>query len=405
MLKGLLCSMLFASMAVAAPFAAPAEGPIPFRRDRLPMDVDTMAGISRQMSLLAKTLDLEVALNRRAAAQSLALAVALDPSNREARDQLSDLADEKNPAAPDGAEVDRAKTQVWNILSWLEASEAGQDGQALGACLLDVLVILDPANPKSQAGKGRSDPGQWAEWVPALASYEEQVNAKLPNPTPHESPVPTTEGSDSAIRRKSAEVATPLWTYDKSVDNVLIHPMVISMEAWVDDDEIERRGFDVSLENTENSWLFRKTSRDAMTALKVLDDRFPEGGCVLLTVGKGVDYNEAKNRQTISAATAVLMDAAVSGREPHATVMGIVSENGSLKMPARAWDKLRALSGGSGGRLVLPREAEDMLSSVLVVEDPAFFMKFEVILADNLKELIEFSAKDGENEVSDASAK
>ena len=369
------------------------------------MDVDTMVSISRQMSLLANTLDFDVAANRRAAAQSLALALALDPSNRGARDLLSDLAQDKTPSSPDPAEVDRARTRVWDILPWLESSEAGQDGQALAACLTDALVLLDPANPKSQANKEKGDSGQWADWVPALASYEPQVITKLPDENPSAMPISPTDGSNPAIKRKTAEVWTPLWTYEQGMDKSRIRPLAISMKAWIESGENERHGFDIRLENTEEKGTFHQTSRDAIAALKVMGDQLPDNGLASLSVGKGVDYLALKNGRSISAAAAVLVDAAVSGREPHATVMGIVSEDGSLRMPTRAWDKLRSLSGGSGGRLVLPREAEAMLPAILAVEDPAFFMKFEVILADNVKQLVEFSAKDGKNDVTDASVK
>ena len=57
---------------VAGNFAVPAEGPVAFRRDRLPLDAGTMAELSRQLVTLAEGLSAETAVNRRAAAQVLA---------------------------------------------------------------------------------------------------------------------------------------------------------------------------------------------------------------------------------------------------------------------------------------------------------------------------------------------
>ena len=44
----MLCA---ASLPLAAEFVPPAEGPVPFRRDKLPVDVDTMVALSRQLTI------------------------------------------------------------------------------------------------------------------------------------------------------------------------------------------------------------------------------------------------------------------------------------------------------------------------------------------------------------------
>ena len=74
---------------VRAEFVPPAEGPVPFRRDKLPVDVDTMTALSRQVTVLAEAEAGETAEQRRAVAQMAALALALDPSNRQARDLVA----------------------------------------------------------------------------------------------------------------------------------------------------------------------------------------------------------------------------------------------------------------------------------------------------------------------------
>ena len=43
---GLMVGMGFSAM--AGPFAVPAEGPVAFRRDKIPLDADAMAGLSKQ---------------------------------------------------------------------------------------------------------------------------------------------------------------------------------------------------------------------------------------------------------------------------------------------------------------------------------------------------------------------
>ena len=70
--KGLMGWVLSASMALGTgPFVAPSEGPIPFRRDRVPLDIDTMNGLSRHILLISRTLKLESNIERRTAAQGI----------------------------------------------------------------------------------------------------------------------------------------------------------------------------------------------------------------------------------------------------------------------------------------------------------------------------------------------
>ena len=397
--------VLSASMAMGAagPFVAPAEGPVPFRRDRVPLDIETMGVLSRSILLMSKSLKLESNIERRTAAQAIALAIALDPSNREARELSSLLVEGNTPAVPEVQEIESAKARVWKILEWLESSESGLDGQMLGGCIKDVIAVTDPSHPQSKAHQGEGDSGEWGGWIPVLASYDESERVKPTDPNPDEPSDPNNE-KKSELLRKDAVVSTPLWTFDKESDKTVLKSVKISMKASLSEDD-ESDEFRIVIEGTEDADSLRSASRPVIAALNQLEGRLPSKGHVSLSVGKGVDYLFQKNHLSISAAAAVLADAAVSGREPAATVMGIVGSDGSLKLPNYAWDHLRALSDGSGGLLVLPRAAEALLPSILAMEDPGFFMKYEVVLADNLKELVEYSAKGGNGPLVDASAR
>ena len=140
---------------VAGNFAPPAEGPVAFRRDRLPLDADTMATLSRQLVTLAQGLDAETAVNRRAAAQMLALATALDPGNGKAREVLAGFQNGSHPPAADAEQLEKSRERVWQDIAWLETPEAGGEGQALAACLADVLVVSDPKTPRPNPGRRR----------------------------------------------------------------------------------------------------------------------------------------------------------------------------------------------------------------------------------------------------------
>ncbi|BCU76628.1 hypothetical protein [Luteolibacter sp. LG18] len=392
-----------AALACAAgPFAAPAEGPVPFRRDRVPLDVGTMTGLSRELTLLVPALGTEEPADRRRIAQALALALALDPANREARELLATVGAGRELDPLDDSKAEDARAGLWKLLEWLGSTEAGQDGQALAACLLDVAAAVDPFHENARDHK--QDGGAWNGWIPALASYQPK------EVTPVEPLIPDTPKTTAPVfARTQATVTTPLWMLEKDAlnggDHYVMRPRVINMRAAISQRENgdDANGFRFILQNTQNHRAQDRTSDTVTKALKAMGDTFPTGGRANLDCSG--DYLVDANRKSISAAAAVLMDAAVSGREPHATVMGVIGEDGSFKLPTRAWDRLRALSNGPGGRLVLPREAEPMMSAILVMEDPAFFMKYEVILAGSLKELVERSAKESQGTLADVSAR
>ncbi|RYY93171.1 MAG: UpxY family transcription antiterminator, partial [Chitinophagaceae bacterium] len=156
-----------------AGFVAPGEGPVAFRRDRLPLDTTMLAELSKQLTELAYALTPTTAAEWRGAAQMLAVATAVDPANTRARTLIDDFV--KNRRRP-GAEEEplvKYRAKVREYISWLETPEAGPDGQALAACLKDVLVFSDPADPQAEASLAAGQQGAWKDWIPPQAYYED----------------------------------------------------------------------------------------------------------------------------------------------------------------------------------------------------------------------------------------
>jgi len=307
----------------------------------------------------------------------------------------------------DSSKAEKSKKHLWDLLAWLESAEAGGDAQALAACLTDVGVVIDPYH--EAAGDHKKDTGAWTGWVPELVAYQPKEKEVKPVEPEPESTVP--RPAAVTFTHTTGTVVTPLWFLEhensngRDVQRYVMKPRKITMRASARDDDNEDRdgGFKFSLQNTQNHRTLDGTSDTITKALKTIGDRLPAKGRVYLDCSG--DYLVEANRKSISAAAALLMDSAVSTREPQATVMGVIREDGSFKLPTRAWDRLRALSDGPGGRLILPREAEPLLASVLVMEDPAFYMKYEVVLAGSLKELVERADKGAQGTLAEASAK
>jgi len=405
-LLGICAGLLLVALpSQAGSFVAPADGAVVFRRDRLPLDVDTMLSLSKHLCTLAQAQGGENPVNRRTVAQMLALALALQPNNMEARALLEAFAKGGQKPGADEKMLDPARARTWQVLGWLETAGAGADEHALAACLGDVIAIADGQNPRAEELRKLGEQGAWSGWVQPLESFQKvettakndpqgRPNGRVPNAGP--------EGKNP-ILLAAAVVTTPIWTTDKG--SQVLRAVPIHMSAKLKDARAEP--LSVALGGGVGGparapgvpWgaavpdPFKPLGDTLVTALAKEFGKLPNGVAVALVCGDGADYLSDRNHNAISGAAAVLMNAAITGCEPNATVIGEIQADGSFKLPPQFWDKLRALTDGPGGRLVLPTEAEKYLPSILALEHAGFFFKYEVLLAANLHELIERSAK------------
>jgi hypothetical protein len=389
-----------ATSLMAGNFAAPAEGPVAFRRDQVPLDAETMAVLSRQLVTLAQAQNAETAADRRAAAQMLALSTALDPGNAKAREVLSDFEKESHSPATDGDALEKSRTRIWQYLGWLETPEAGPQGRALAACLVDVIAISDPQNPRAQELRSAGERGAWKGWIPALSAYESKAPVETKEP-----PTETAEEKTGILLAK-ASVLTPLWKRPVKTEPLkwILAAAPIGMTAKMvaavkGESESEAKPFALVLGSPpkDGSRPADKTLSPLISPLlKLLVNQhgpLPAGGQVILSSPALDESLLSQKRQSISAAAAVLASAAISGREPEATIIGLVDETGAFKLPTGFWSQLQSLGPGNGGRLVLPAAAAEYMPSMLALERPQIFFDYEVVLASNFKELLDLTAK------------
>lgn len=378
-----------------AEFAPPAEGPVAFRRDRLSLDTDTMAKLSSQLVVLARGVGMESAVDRRTVARMLALALALDPGKVEARTLISTFenAPDRSRPASDAA-IDKNLSRVWQTLDWLEQPQAGSDAHALAACLLDILAVADPQNPRSLAAHDRADRGTWGSWIPPLAAYEEKLEMPEPDPEPEPTETPKT-----GILLEKARVATVMWqnlSKEDSAPDWQLTPVTLDMSASMATTEEESaQPFSLSVGTATDPEAGAALVPTILKALKREHGKLPAGGKVVISSeALGKSQQLSKKRQSITAAVTVLASAAISGVEPNATILGLVDENGAFTVPPDFWMQLRALGPGNGGKLVLPAAAADYLPSMLALEKPEFFFEREVVLAASFRDLLDLSAKE-----------
>jgi len=370
---------------VQADFVPPAEGPVPFRRDKLPVDVDTMGALSRQVTTFTGAPLPEGAPGSRALAQMTGLALALDPANRQARDLISALATGDAPEKADEKDLDRARSRVWQVLGWLEMPEAGPDAQALAACLGDVLALVDPDHPKAKGRHESGELGAWKDWIaPESAFKKKEAVPVVPEPMGDKGK------AGPAIALAELSIPAPVWNADKAAEKDLLEMVRVNLAATA---------------GSESGKLeFKAASPEAVAALQkaapqieaaITRHHSPLDGGLLATLSweKEKAYSPTPNGAALTGTAALLLDGALTGKPPTATALAVVGAGGKLELPPRFWQSLRAMSAQpSGGRLILPAAAADYLNALLVVDDAAFFMKYEVLLAANADELLDLGS-------------
>ncbi|MEO5715872.1 MAG: hypothetical protein ABIT37_20500 [Luteolibacter sp.] len=389
----------------AADFVAPAEGPVAFRRDKVPLDAETMGNLSRQLGSLAAGLDTTTAAGRRTAAQMLALATALDPSNTAARELIADLQNGSHHPKSDPAETDKFHAKIWQYIGWLETPEAGEQGKALSACLADVIAFSDPKNPRAEAIRTAGEHGAWAGWVPTVSEFEPKAEVQAATEVEKSTP------KAPEILLTKAEVRTPIWQKAaKEAPNEppkwMLSSAPLRMTAHKTTEETDDpSGFTVIVRAAPDGGSLQQLGNSIKNLLKKQHGKLPSGWNVVITSDELQKSALSGKRQSISGAAAVLASAAVTGQEPDATIIGVVDSQGAFKLSSGFWDQLDSLGKGNGGRLVLPAAAAEYLPSILALEKPQFFLDYEVVLASNFQELLDLSAKAPKEPIATVSAK
>lgn len=379
-MRCLAIALLAFAAVVRAEFVPPAEGPVPFRRDRLPVDVDSIAALSRQVTVLTGAELPENEAGLRAVAQMTALALALDPANREARDLIGKLKEGGEVEEVEEKEVERSCNRIRQILGWLEMPEAGADGQALAACLGDVMAVADPDHPKSKERREKGEQGAWNGWIAPEAAFRKKEAEPEPEPEPM-----VKKEILPAIELPNPSGSAPLWgvSAETKTPRFAIANVRGKVSAGSESGKVEIK------------WGLEKPGDALLASTRglayVISKRFGglQGGVeASFSWTEANPYSAERNGGVLSGTGAVLLDAAMSGKEPAAMPFAVVGEDGTLHLPPNFWASLRELSALKGTeRLVLPAKAEDFLSALLVMDDAAFFMDHEVLLASTVEEL------------------
>lgn len=397
----------------AEPFAVPTEISPPFRRDALPLDADTMAGLSRDITLLAQAGEMDSPPARRAVAQALAIAIALDPKSA-ATTVLGEIAGGQSTARPNEEKLNHAKGGIWRAFTWLASPGAGRDGNLLADLIGDAASALDPGNPAADSLRGTLEKGKWDGWVEPVTAFEKrkpvipEVIAKVDPKPPEKTPDPKLPDD---LKSSTASLKTVLYEYRENTDSYVLGSVAVSMEAsphredGEGEDDGRRLRVRISCHEDIRWEVFEKVSSPIIKALEKLHgDRLPKGD-VRISTGTNGTYSYKRNGDDMTGPGFILANSALTGIAPEAIFIGTLDGSNKLKLPDFFWKKMATLVGGSGGRLVVPTAAEPYFTALLAAEKPDFFMKYDVLLASSPQEAIRLCAKTPDAELAATLAK
>lgn len=425
-LTAVILSFIAGTICAAPAFIPPSEAMPPFRRDKLPIDTDAMVTLSKTLAHLSQSAHLDEAEQRRAVAQALALALAIDPANSSARDILSAITEAKFIHAPDPEKIARARLHAWKFHSWLSAPEAGKDGNLLAELLGDTAAALDPDHPSAVELLKSGERGKWDGWVAPVSAFEKRNTIEQPviartDPDPTQ-PAPD-EKLSSTLKTSSASIKAILYDFQPNTDTFVHGPVTVSMEARARANEIEggleggwESGYsgvnlrmDIHCYEAVRQQVSDHVATPIMSALAILHDvkvtQLPKIDIRIVT-GKAGTYSFRRNGDDMSGPGFILANSALTGTAPDAYFLGSLNrECDDLKLPDYFWKKLSTLIDEPGGRLVVPTAAEEYLTALLAMEKPEFFMKFEVLLASSPEEAVRLCAMKPDAELAAVLAK
>lgn len=399
------------TVAIAAgPFVGPKDGPSAFRRDRIPLEIDHMRRLSNSLTLMATTVSLEQAENRRLAAQCLALALACEPSNRDARELVRALENE-NFIPRRHSDLGNALAHGAAIVAWLDQEAAGPDAIKLAAYLKDVVSRVGKKEPRYRELGITGMLGDWNNLVPSLNSYldEDSPDPDLKDDNPGSNFPTEPNNGDFQLAHDKAEITIPMWyPAIKPINGQrwILKPGRMFVRAEYDE-EAKHEPFRMQVGGNFFNEQMTNFSRAMTTALHEAMGELPGGLRVDISSEALEEALRSGQPQSISAAAIVLAGSIVRGKIPDSEtiVLGKVNTEGHYLPSSEMWQQLKAFSGGKGQRLVVPAKSKPYFDAMLTMDRISYFLEYEVVMASNIDELLNAACSQPEGAIGEAVSK
>ncbi|NNM30806.1 MAG: hypothetical protein HKO57_14905, partial [Akkermansiaceae bacterium] len=182
------------------------------------------------------------------------------------------------------------------------------------------------------------------------------------------------------IPLRQATVHTPIYTYSRDYEQHLgVVPVVMTVQ---DDGEVS--GLEMEFVPEFDSPVLEGMRLAVGASLQRTWPTLPRGKRVIFSTNQ--ERYASRNGTALSGPMALLLHSAMTGKKlrPDLHFLGEVDVQGALVAPKRGWDLLRGLRRGPGGTLLVPAAFQPELEALLVLEEPEFFVKYEVLVVSSL---------------------
>jgi hypothetical protein len=400
----LLPIFLVFALRAGAEYVPPEETGDLFARAALPVDTDMMRELSGQLAVLAQRPTAGDPVQQRATAQLVAMATRLDPTNWRARDINHRLSKGRDVPAAEPQEFQDAKSRTWEIAQWLLDEETGDTGRLVGSQIVDALRVVDPGHPAVHGHQAGGENQRWKGVVAPLHRFRgrmEPPEPKPPRPKPPEPEPPEPEPTPPVPRPPAppvlltdGAVLTPFEVVAGQSHSIELVRLSLRVSESAETAELDLRL--VPEPGTEAALTELRSARDRILgALTEKWGRLPEHRLATLESEGNLPYSP-RNGTAFSGPATLLLASAISGQALRDDVVffGDITPDGLIHNPEFAWRYLGKLRDGKGGRLIVPGRFEPQIRALLALEEPDFFIRYEVLAASTLGQALSMAAAD-----------
>lgn len=400
-----LCFLALASTAFAATKYVPSNDSEPLiRRDLLPLDVDAIREVAKNLAILADGPLPKPASQVRNRAQALTLSQRLSPAEPRARAVQNAFLNGEDRPRPDGKEIKAAKRSLVSTTAYLVKLPNDSEGYHLGQLILDVLHQVNVNDPVLGLRDAANASQRWAGVVAKVSDFEVRSQPNTPvKPVPEP---PVQSNSKYAVTALLTEI--PMFTAGLEEGAKASCGLITTSLVITTTEPTTKKDPDTGKEYTTKSDALRFQPEPTfnITPLHGALKTFFSQNLEPLPAGYTLNVNTnkrrylSKNRENIAAPLAMMLDAAVTGRplRRNTILFGRLRADGSLERPVSAWElllRLEELRLAPGTRLIVGSGLMEEMTAFLVVEKASFFTKYEVIEVSSFNDARELFYADG----------
>ena len=388
----LIFSVLLGS---AAPIFIPPNETFPLiDRGRIPLDISAISSLADDLATIANRPAAPSSAGLRNQAMLVALAQRLSPTQKIAREVRFGLISGNFTPSSNQTERNQARARCFKLSEWLLDQPNSATGQLLGQQLLDILLFLQPNH---QLSAKHDQDGASLRWQGVISPLEKFGQPKTsPNnsqPKPKAAPpIPEPKKIIPPYQITEFEIKTPLISQNELLGN---YPSLSPLKLKIQKNGRNRFQIKPDVQNK-----FADELHDQILEFFENQER-PLSSGYQLQLSTGDYPYHWHNKENILAPLAIMLDSSLKGEPLRKNVLlfAKLQMDGSFSRPAKSWQliqALRKLRPAPGTRIIVPPQLEEEMTGLLVQEDAAFLMRFEVISCRDISEAQELYLSNGD---------